>query len=551
MKKNYIVALLCAVTLSFANCGGKKGASGAHVKIPQDVSFVASFDLAQIQKKAGSFKDLAKSEAFKALKEEGMGKALKLGATIDNALEALDLNQKAYTFVQGTGKDGYIGLSFMIADEAKFKKIFDKMEGIKPSFKNEGGIQIANLAPFFPVAIGYKGKTGLILSKDMGFADNGSSEEGNTSLDPDESGEPKKREETKAKKITDEEMKKAFLKVFNTSDKESLQVPTYTEGEAKGYDIAFWYDIEKVQKMTGNNGGTPAMNELAKKFKGTNSVGFKFENGEIVTESNSVLDKELVSKYGGIMSKSGNDKLASTFPIKQVTAVMGMSLGMKELFSLIKESKDGLEGMEASIRENELDVKPQDIFEMFDGNFAVAVGKINAGKLMEGKAENVELVASFGVAKQDLANKLIKKGVQKGQLKDEGKGVYIAGAGDAKGYIVSKNNNLYVTSTESLKNDIVSGKGGMDVANLKDGMGGMYFNLETIIPIVFNVMNQEVPEELKLFKDLSSSAPVLKGNSITSKTSLRFKSSKNSLAMIMEMIQKAAQKQKSKELSLR
>lgn len=603
MKKNNIVALFLVAIFIFGSCGSKKGTpvSADHVKIPQDVDAVMKFDMAQIQRKAGSLKELAKSKLMNMLKKESINEMVDVEATIGVVLESVDMNQNVYAFAKNMPQnESYVALSFIINNQDKFKKIFDNLKGIKPSFKAEGDIQLANLAPFFPVAIGYKGKTGMILVKqpEITFpesdpepeSDKSSSKEKTPlppqpekiekkeSLDdldtPEEKPQPKetddkqkmlekfekemdrmrdnlRKAQPKPKPVSEADLKKLFVQVFKTSDKEKLQDATFAEAEAKNYDISFWINVEKSANNAVANFASriPMMGSLAN-LKGTSTTGISFENGEIVFESNMQVPKETADKYGNMLSKTGSEKLARTIPIKNVTTLFGFSTDMKALFNIVKAEKYGLESIESNIREYDLDMKPQEMFEMFDGNFVVAIGDIKFEKMLTEPDQAVEAVISFGVGRQDIMQKLLKN---KNYIQsDKGKGVYEMSISGIKPYLILKGNNAYIATSESLKNDIVNGKGGANVMNLKNNVGGFYINEKLLgLGLAFSVGDEALLEQSKRVKEISVSCMPLKGNKLVSKGVVRFKENKNALVIILDMLQKAAQPSSRKDYSMR
>ncbi|TAE10889.1 MAG: hypothetical protein EAZ95_14255 [Bacteroidetes bacterium] len=587
MKKIYIVALFFIATLALASCGGKKGSgmSAAHVKIPKDASAVVGLDLKQLQAKSYSVKDLLKGNLAKELTKDKRAMAL-----LTQAIDAIDTDQKAYMFLKEAEKGSYYAVSFVLKDAEKFKKLFkDELKVIE--FKKEGDVQLAMLSPLAPIAIGYKGKTALIMGnqaisslvpkqRSYDFDDIEEEEEGKSgSLDDAEEEEEsprakrdrlrkkmearkKKEQASQAQPMSDDEFKKTFLQVFNTSAAESLQEPAFIASESAGYDVSVWYDINALQKLqkAGMDAEIDRMTEsypLLKELmnmKGTAYAGIKFEKGEAIMEVASHMDKDMAKKYGKLM-KTGGEKLARTVPIDKPTGFFSMSLDMNNIFNLLKDDKNAMEGMEMSAKEVEM--KPKDLFDTFDGNFVVAVGNFDVNKVMRGSVGSLELVVGVGVNKKENMKKLLKKAISEKTLIDKGNGVYqmksYSDDEDAQaGFVVEKNNAIYVTPAVKTKDALASGKGGLDASKISGNVYTMYLDLQR----VFNNMPEvSKDKEAKVFveklKDVTMTMTPFKNDIATGKMVVRFNDSKNALLIISDMVQKATEMQNRRDLSMR
>jgi hypothetical protein len=604
MKKNYIVAMFCVATLALASCGGKKGTgmSASHVKIPKDAGLVVGVDMKQLQSKSYSLKDLLKSEVAKKITMDK--KALDM---LGKFLEAVDTDQKVYYFAKEAEKGSYSALSFVLKDSEKFKKLFDDAtvpKMMRPEFKKEGDIQIAMYEPLAPFAIGFKDKTGLLMvnkslasiaAENRGYTevpsfddaeDNGDDVEG---LDE----KPKKRkslddmdeEENQAEerprrgrdrfrnrnsnkpaapaKMTEAEFKKTFVQVFKTSAAESLQEKGFVASEAAGYDVSFWYDLQVVQSLQKMNmdrtaemimNASPFLKQLTN-MKGTAYAGMKFERGEILVESSSELDKELVSKYGSIMSKTHGEKLAQTLPITSPTGIMTFSLDMNALFEILKQDKTSMEGMEMSAKE--VDMKPKDIFDTFDGSLAMASGKFDAEKMMGGGSDALEFAIAVGLNKADNFKKLMKKSIAEGYVKDKGNGIYQIipprMTDDAPELnIIQKSKAFYFTISPKLKEDIMKGKGGLNTSNVKNSAMGMYLDFQKIYSMMPADAKKDKRVQISLgkMKEMVITASPLKGNTMSSKMVFRFTESKNALMVLADMVQQMVELDKRGDISL-
>jgi hypothetical protein len=509
---------------------------------------------------------------------------------LNQAIDAIDTDQKAYMFLKEAEKGSYYAVSFVLKDTEKFKKLFSDAP-VKPEFKKEGDVQLAMLSPILPIAIGYRGKTALIMgnqavsslipkSRSYDFDDLEDEEEGKSeSFDDAEEEEEsprarrerlrkkmearkKKEQAAEAKPMSEDEFKKTFLQVFNTSAAESLQEPAFIASESAGYDASIWYDINAIQKL--QKAGMeaeiermtrsyPLLKELMN-MKGTAYMGIKFEKGEAIMEVASHMDKDKAKKWGGLM-KTGGEKLARTVPIDKPTGYFSMSLDMNNIFNMLKDDKKAMEEME--ITTSEYDMKPKDIFDMFDGNFVVAVGNFDVNKVFRGSMSSLEVVVGIGLNKKDNMKKILKKAVSDKLLTDKGNGVYQMksyGDDDEAGFVIEKNNAIYVTPAVKTKDALVSGKGGLDASKISGNVYTMYVDMQRIfnsLPEREKKNNKEAKVILDKLKDMTVTMTPFKNEIATGKMVVRFNDSKNALLIISDMVQKAADMQKRGELSMR
>ncbi len=562
MKKLYFIVVLCMAVVVLTNCGGKKGTamSVAHVKIPQDVSAVMSVDLSLLQSKTTSIKNAMNGEMFKKLDIP-----TEMAVVLKQVVEAVDTDQKMYFFTKVATQGSYMAISFVLKDANKLKKAFDQAP-TKPKFEKEGDIELA-VTP--QIAIGFKGKTGLILINESPKNTlNGGAEEPMEEEEPsmdNEEEQPKKNARKSGKNARNEhkpmnqgEFKTTFVKVFKTTEAESLKESNFIIAEKAGYDVSFWYDNEAIQKVASNDSQEmfqmfPFMKQLTE-LKGTSYMGLRFNNGEAVMELTTNMDKETSKKYANIMAQATADKLGQNIPINKPSALMSFSINTTALYDFMKDDEKSLDGMAMNARE--FNMKPKDMFDMFNGNVVLATGSFKVAELMMFNPKSLELVLAVGLNKKDNFKKILKKLVQQGELKDKGKGIYtmkpvMRGMSDM--FLIEKNDAFYITPSSKVKDALVSGKGGMDVSQIKGNMFSMYTDLKAIIAQVPNDMKTDkaANQMLEKLKDLSISVTPIKNNMTTGKLVLRFNESKNALKIISEMMENAVNAQKKRELSIR
>jgi len=597
MKKLYVVAIFCIATLAFTNCGSKKGTgmSAAHVKIPKDAGAVIAMDMKLLQSKTKNIKEAMNSEMFKKLQLPADAVDM-----LKQVIEGVDTDQNMYFFTKVADQGSYMALSFMLKDIEKIKKVLAKAP-TKPEFKAEGDMQLAIMEKG---AIGYEGKTGLIMIneslKNAINRANGYQEEPELAEDEpttddeepptsmDDADEPKKeskssrerererkdikrkqdilnrkKQEVKAKFMTESEFKATFAKVFKTSDSESLKTPSFIASQAANYDVSFWYNHEAIQKASMNYEleslikNYPSMKEMMK-MQGDSYAGVKFEKGEAVLETVSYIDQEAGKKYTDIISKADNDKLVRSIPIKTPTGILAFSLNMEAIYNLMKDDKKSTEGMEMGL--SGMNLKPKDVFEMFDGNFVMASGSFDKDKLTTEPFGSVQAVLGVGLNKKDAFKKIMKSLVSDGMLSGKGKGVYqikVPMSGGAKIFLVEKNNAFYITATTKLKDDLANGQGGLNITQTKGNTFSMFLDFKNIyaqIPaeVKKDKESKDAMDMFSQYKDCTMSMVPFKNGKTSSKFVLRFNdTSKNSLLVLSEMIEKAANSKMSRELSLR
>lgn len=518
IRKNLLWFFALSALCLMQACGGgsakKGGVSSAHVQIPKDVTFVVSIDVKAMKAKVKDLKNVFDEESMKSsdMSEEDRKLVLQV-------IESLDDEHKVYVFGK-TSKDkkgDYYAVSFLLKDPKKFEDAFGKMKKalkIKTEGKMKLGIKDDG-------AIGWEDKKGLLITIDDG---------------------------------EEAQLNETFKKVF--AGTESLKNDDFAEMEGAGYDVGCWVDFQKAMEIGMEAGyeemmAASPLSKDAVKLVEAFTIGAKFENGQVVVESNAHLNKDVSGKFEKMMLEGIHDKILKSIPIPAPTAMLGYSLGMSALYDYLKDDKNYMEGLEMEL--STYDMKPKDIFDMLDGDIVVATGDLKISQLMSGRVAP-ELTVAIGINQKDKLAKLMKGLVKKGTLDDRGGGLYVGGVmGEVKVFVVEKNNVLYVTMTESLKDAILKGKGGMDGehnALAKNNSSVLYFDLQKIFKqLPANYKSSPGFEYIEAeLKEILISSTTIKEHKISGKFVLRINTKdKNALVALAEMGKKVSKAQKERK----
>jgi hypothetical protein len=152
--------------------------------------------------------------------------------------------------------------------------------------------------------------------------------------------------------------------------------------------------------------------------------------------------------------------------------------------------------------------------------------------------------------------KLLKKAVSDKTLIDKGNGVYqMKSYGDDEaGFVIEKNNAIYVTPAVKTKDALASGKGGLDASKISGNVYTMYVDMQRIfnsLPEREKKNNKEAKVILDKLKDMTVTMTPFKNEIATGKMVVRFNDSKNALLIISDMVQKANELQNRRDLSMR
>ena len=279
-------------------------------------------------------------------------------------------------------------------------------------------------------------------------------------------------------------------------------------------------------------------------------------------DANTTMDKELVKKFGDLLKDGIHEKVLKNIPFKEPSAIFGLGLGMKGWYNLIKDDPSMKDSGNAT---ESFGLTMQETFEMLSGDFILATRELNIKNVMSNDY-TTEFALVIGIANQKNFDKFLQSTLeQSGGLMKKRDNYYQISYDKYDLFMIPKNEALYVTMTESFKDDVLAGKALLDGKYRKMGSGNsslFYADLADIF--------KQMPEELwseekdgKAFKEIVAPAfqdfevisGTIKNGEIGGKAILRLTDkSKNSLANILEIskkMAKATKREKREEVSLR
>jgi hypothetical protein len=506
--------------------GGGSSISDKHVQIPADASFVLSINLKNLSNKAKDWKEIWDKDFLKNL-DTDRREFNKFAYELLHS--GLDLEQKAYLFgkLEKESGNNYYALSFIIKNPADFEKALTNNE-YKTSIKTSGELKYAS---FKEEMVVWKNNSGLVI----GYQE--------------------------AEKSSENQLLMHAQKLFALKTAESLTAKNqvFRELEIGNKDFSMWFDIARFTNLSGEVEGFKSFNKATNDLVNMLEYGtfsLNFENGQIVSESITHLNKELSNKYKSILKDGIHEKIIKGIPIPSPSLMFGFGLGMKGMYDIMKDDEN-IKNYESIA--NNMGLTTQEYFELFSGDFILATRNFDLLNILSNP--NPEFVLAIGIANKKNLGKLIKN-IQKeanGMLDDRGD-FYVIQAGDYKIFLVEKNDALYITSTESFKNDLTTGKNPMESkysAIAKGNSFAMFFNFSELFKQIpeDNLDNPEgkafeqyVKPELETFDAV---AGTIRNSEIKGKSVLKLKNkSKNALAIWLNMTKKMAEANKERKKSL-
>jgi hypothetical protein len=453
-KINFL--LLMAIAFILHACGSKESSSSSSgVNIPEDVQFVASIDFKNIMLKDADFtksmdKDFWENMDNKEAKE-----------VWENILkDNLDFQTKISLFGKPADKDkkqNYWALAFKVKDAAKFEESLSKLKGEdkdKPKIKSESGFKYAQSKHSL---LGWKDKQVLLIVAD---------------------------------ELEEKELVEKYKSIINTSSSASLMSKNadFKAIENQGKDISFWWD-GKLHNSLGNMSDVSKSSKTMEEILGAytySTASLSFDKGEMSLETSFHLDESKSSKYEKVLRTAIEDKVIKGIPLTNPVAMLGLAMDMRTVFDLVKDEKE-IKQMDEQMKKQGLSA--QDIFEMFEGDFLIAVQDLNIPEMLKGKYVP-ELVASIGIKNKKTYDKIFAQIEVFGLLQK--KGNYYEIKSKPSYYMSEKNGVVYFAMTEQVMKNIVSGKNKMNADRQKIVQGNslvVYMNIRDIY--------KQLPAEIK------------------------------------------------------
>lgn len=423
-KPAIMLALLALLT---GACNSKKAPEHAKL-IPKEYPIVVKLDAKQLTSKTISLDKLASKENLQkmgASEKDAENASKNIKKFLDSGVDFLN---NFYLFFNAD-KSEAMGLTFALDNESKFSKFIqndalwtEANQTKKPTFKQEGDIKFAIFQDKDNI-IAWKGKTAVLLSKP-----NNSTAE--------------------LKKLF--EMKESEMLVSNENFKDFL---------SKKYDASIWMDIEKLSAL-GDNQAALAMNVAGFDNKNTyTTLGFTFDKGKVLVDTDYTGNENIAKFYEKISNSNIRSELAKNIPIADPTTGFSFSMNWEGVLNFLKER-----GLENELNKNlkELGLTSKDL-EVLTGDALGASQKIDFNAT-SGKIP-VDFVIALGIKNKKSFEDLIGKINQQGNLLKKEGDVYTALMG--LGYLIVKDQAVYITLNENLKEGIKAGKGQLK-GTLKD-----------------------------------------------------------------------------------
>jgi hypothetical protein len=520
---------LYALSLIFllSTCqGGGSTISSNHVQIPADASFVGSINLKNLNNKAKEWKEVWDKDFLRNLDTDNR-EFNKFAYELLHS--GLDLEQKAYLFgkIEKEPANNYYALSFLLKNPADFEKALASNEH-KPTIKTNGDLKYAT---FKEAMVVWKNSTGLVISY-------------------------QEAEASSENKLLAQAQKLFALK---TAESLTAKNQVFRELEIGNKDFGMWFNIAHLTSLSGEVEGFRSFNKATNDMVNMLEYGtfsLNFENGQIVSESITHLNKDLSQKYKAILKDGIHEKIIKGIPIPAPSLMVGFGLGMKGMYEVMKDDET-IKSYESTAQN--MGLTTQEYFELFSGDFMLATRSFDLMNIMSNP--DPEYVLAIGIANKKNLSKLIKN-IQKeanGMLDDRGD-FYLIEAGNYKIFLVEKNDALYITSTESFKNDLTTGKNPMASKYSSIAKGNsfaMFFNFPELFKQIpednldspeGKAFEQYVKPELESFDAV---AGTIRNSEVKGKSILKLKNkSKNSLAIWLNMTKKMAEAEKARKKSL-
>lgn len=502
-KPRWRYTVIFGVLLLLNACGGgNSGAIGKLVKVPQDANFVVSINFKSLSAKNKDFYKILPEESIDLKKTKVLQKLINKG---------IDLSGTALVFGKTTKEQQqvYVAINFILKDVTAFEKALNELEN-KAKIGTSGGIKYAyhdnNL-------IGWKGQTALIVGIDDAS------------------------EETLLKKM------KEFL-ATKSSESLSAKNKDYQKFIRKSNDISMWIDYDNAEDYLNFRNINPDSKALAEVAKASmySTVALNFENGKVVLDVNSFLDKNLKAAYKEVFKKTIANKIIRSIPIKTPSSLLGLAVNMKPLYEILK-TEEGIINFDKT--PNPAKLSSEDLFDLFNGDFLLTTETLQIQDALRSKY-NPDMVLAVGINNKKTLEKLISAAEEINGLNKKGD-YYEAKVSDYTFYLIEKGDILYLTSTEKMKDDILKGKGSMQNEQSKVAEGNglvMYLNLQEIIKQLPAAWMGFIPEDTKenLLPQLGSVSLAMKEfEDYTSTTNLTINftdKNKNSLVTILEIMEK-------------
>jgi Domain of unknown function (DUF4836) len=433
---NFSVVLLWILLLLLSSCG----LSTDHKKmIPKDASFATSVNMKNLSKRSPGVKQLLLNQLLSRFPNHNI--------TLEPDKSGINWNENAYFFGTTYEKDssGYLALMSDIEKVAIWEETLSKILKANPDLKiqSQSSIKIVIIDNYQIVAWSNQMLLFINHIKESNAKDLG----------------------TLAQSILQTQYKESL---FSHNDK-------YKKMLNEKYDIAFWADLGRFNEnlMMQVDQSFTYHNLLPKKleFKDNYFTAISnFELGRVEVEAKVFLT-ESTSQMKAIFKKDIDTKLLECFPFKRPLLVSGVGIdpsgieAIAKKFSVIKLI-DKLPIM------NEIGTTFHEVLNALTGDFACMLKDIKQeSSIKEGIDSKTgepdvrttikpdyEYIIAVGVANKSSFEKLLAKLSEKDYIEKEGNHYTSKIGGNRNIYIVYKEKHVFITTTPSLKDELLKDK---------------------------------------------------------------------------------------------
>jgi len=421
MRFIYFRSLFWAICLPFFLCQCTKEVTPTF--IPADVNAVVALDMKSLSSKAVEWKDILNTNFLQQM--TGTSAKTDLLAKIMNG--GIDYQQMTYVFTKIGEKteNSYAAVLFTLKDSKKFEKNLQE-NAREAKIKKTDGREYVLL------------DTGLLITwkKDKALA----------VLSP---------------QFSEETLNNTAREIYNTKKENALEAKNdvFKTALQQKADAITWIDYRHIPKTVLEqleNFGLalpiqtikPLLNVAEQVILHTN-----FEKGEAKTTIKTFCNQEMVKAHQKLLKGGVNADLARDIPIENPSAIGAAGLGMQGAEGLLGNSKL-IQGLKILIALSGTSLG--EIFGFFTGDAVIATGDM---KLSNHMSEQ-EIVIGIGTNNIGKVTKLLADFDSFLNIKKK-KDFYILDLetyGYGELFMVEKGNNLYITSSEKLKDQLVEGK---------------------------------------------------------------------------------------------
>lgn len=474
----------------------------------EKTSWVISFHLSNISRKAKDWQKIFENPLLQSLSMPNLKNAKKLLKNITKS--GANFTQKSYFFgfySEEEAKENYFAFAFQLNSESEFDKFLRNSEE-KYTIKSFSGMRYVLLDD--RSIIGWVNNVAILISME--------------------------------KKTSENDLKDKLQKHRDLPESESLikNNEQLQDLLKEHYDIATWVNM---------NHFTPPIKHYLRSFllpidlnldKNYITSITKFEDGEVNIDMNFHNLNSSFKDYKPMLKGEIDKKLIENSPVKSPIAVVGLGLNMQNIQKTINSWNL------INIIESLTGINPDDVASVLTGDIIVVLKDIKAIK--KSKKYDYEIVFGLRVKSEKELDRMFKK-FMKEELLTKEEGFYIAP--QTASYLAYKDKILYITTSENIKNNILSGsmeKLGKDYDKISTkGCFSLYSNLtkETRqkLPkdlISDDVIMQTIIRNLELpAKNISIiTSPINDKNISNTKIKLDFKDKKkNALQSIIESVE--------------